>query len=113
MNRLEHAVPAGIIMIAGLIVAYISFTQQPAEAFVFPRLISVVFVALSVFVFVQRTTDTTRDWRAQLHKRRAPAWHRRIPLPARQWRDRVPTVRRRRLLRPGPDRNLVERQQLR
>ena len=56
MNRLEHAVPAGIIMIAGLIVAYISFTQQPAEAFVFPRLISVVFVVLSVFVFMQTLT---------------------------------------------------------
>lgn len=51
MNRLEHAIPAGIIMAIGLWVAWISYTQTPAEAFVFPRLISTVFVILSVWTF--------------------------------------------------------------
>lgn len=53
MNRLEQAIPAGVIMALGLWVAFVSFTQQPAEAFVFPRLVSAVFVVLSVWVFVQ------------------------------------------------------------
>ena len=53
MNRLEHAIPAGIIMIIGLWVAWISYTQTPADAFVFPRLVSTVFVALSVWTFAQ------------------------------------------------------------
>lgn len=52
MNRLEHAIPAGIIMVIGLWVAWISYTQTPAEAFVFPRLISTIFVALSVWTFI-------------------------------------------------------------
>ena len=53
MNRFEQAIPAGIITLVGLWVAFISFTQQPAEAFSFPRLISAVFVVLSIWVFVQ------------------------------------------------------------
>ena len=53
MNRLEQAIPAGIIMLVGLWVAFTSYTQTPAEAFVFPRLVSAVFVVLSVWVFVQ------------------------------------------------------------
>ncbi|WGI22409.1 tripartite tricarboxylate transporter TctB family protein [Amylibacter sp. IMCC11727] len=51
MNRLEHAIPAGIIMAVGLWVAWVSYTQTPAEAFVFPRLVSTVFVVLSVWTF--------------------------------------------------------------
>ena len=47
MNRLEQAIPAGIIMLVGLWVAFTSYTQTPAEAFVFPRLVSAVFVAIS------------------------------------------------------------------
>ena len=48
MNRLEHAIPAGVIMLVGLWVAWISFTQNPAEAFLFPRLISTIFLTLSI-----------------------------------------------------------------
>lgn len=51
MSRLEHAIPAGIIMLIGLWVAWISYTQTPAEAFVFPRLVSTLFVILSVWTF--------------------------------------------------------------
>lgn len=51
MSRLQHIIPSGIIALVGIWVAYVSFTQQPAEAFLFPRLISVVFVALSLWTF--------------------------------------------------------------
>lgn len=36
-----------LIFVLSIIVAYLSFTQQPSEAFVFPRVISVIFVFLS------------------------------------------------------------------
>jgi hypothetical protein len=51
MSRLQHIIPSGIIALVGIWVAYVSFTQQPAEAFLFPRLISVVFVALALWTF--------------------------------------------------------------
>lgn len=51
MSRLQHIIPSGVIALVGIWVAYVSFTQQPAEAFLFPRLISVVFVALALWTF--------------------------------------------------------------
>ncbi len=51
MSRMQHIIPSGIIALVGIWIAYVSFTQQPAEAFLFPRLISVVFVALSLWTF--------------------------------------------------------------
>ena len=53
MRQFEQAIPAGIIMCIGLWVSYVSFTQQPAEAFAFPRLISALFVLFSIFVFAR------------------------------------------------------------
>jgi hypothetical protein len=61
MNRLEHAIPAGIIMVIGLWVAWISYTQTPAEAFVFPRLISTLFVVLSVWTFAATILKPSED----------------------------------------------------
>lgn len=51
MSRMQHIIPSGVIALVGIWVAYISFTQQPADAFLFPRLISVVFVALALWTF--------------------------------------------------------------
>ena len=51
MSRLQHVIPSGVILLVGIWVAYVSFTQQPAEAFLFPRLIAVVFVALALWTF--------------------------------------------------------------
>ena len=42
-----------MIAAIGLTVAYISFTQEPAEAFLFPRLISSVFAVLAIWTFVK------------------------------------------------------------
>lgn len=50
-SRIEHMVASGLIAAVGLWVAYISYTQQPAEAFVFPRLVSTVFVVLALWTF--------------------------------------------------------------
>ncbi|MCY3982390.1 MAG: tripartite tricarboxylate transporter TctB family protein [Roseovarius sp.] len=52
MTRFSHFqnIVAGVaIAMVGLSVCVISFVQEPAEAYLFPRLISVVFAALSVW----------------------------------------------------------------
>lgn len=51
MNRMQHIIPSGIVAAVGLWVAYISFTQTPSEAFLFPRLIATIFVILSLWTF--------------------------------------------------------------
>lgn len=53
MGRLEQAIPAGIILAVGVWVAVVSYTQTPAEAFAFPRLVATVFVALAALVFAR------------------------------------------------------------
>jgi len=49
MSRLQQILPSGLIALVGLWVAYISYTQQPAEAFLFPRLVATVFVVLALW----------------------------------------------------------------
>jgi len=49
MSRLQQILPSGLIAMVGLWVAYISYTQQPAEAFLFPRLVATVFVVLALW----------------------------------------------------------------
>lgn len=51
MNRTQHIISSGLVAFVGLWVCGISYTQQPAEAFLFPRLISSVFVALALWTF--------------------------------------------------------------
>ncbi|MEX0317922.1 MAG: tripartite tricarboxylate transporter TctB family protein [Ruegeria sp.] len=51
MNRAQHIVPSGIVFAVGCWIAWISYTQQPAEAFLFPRLIATVFVVLAAWTF--------------------------------------------------------------
>jgi len=51
MSKLSHVLSSGAIAAVGLYVAYVSYTQQPADAFLFPRLISTVFVALALWTF--------------------------------------------------------------
>jgi hypothetical protein len=49
VNRLQHIVPAlALLAVAGM-VAFISWTQEPADVFVFPRLVSVFFVLLALW----------------------------------------------------------------
>lgn len=53
MNRTQHIIPSGIVFAVGCWIAWISYTQQPADAFLFPRLISTAFVALAGWTFVK------------------------------------------------------------
>ena len=53
MSRMQHIIPSGAIAAVGLWVCWISFTQEPADAFLFPRLISTAFAALAVWTFVK------------------------------------------------------------
>lgn len=60
LPRVQHIVASGIIAAVGISVAWISFTQQPADAFVFPRLISSVFVVLAIWTFVKAILGRTK-----------------------------------------------------
>ena len=53
LPRNQHIIASGVIATIGLTVAYISFTQEPAAAFLFPRLISSVFAVLAIWTFVK------------------------------------------------------------
>lgn len=51
MNRTQHIIGSGLVFAVGLWVTWVSFTQQPVEAFLFPRLIASVFVVLAGWTF--------------------------------------------------------------
>lgn len=51
LPRTQHILASGTIACVGVAVAYISFTQEPAAAFIFPRLISSVFAVLALWTF--------------------------------------------------------------
>ncbi|NOD35751.1 MULTISPECIES: tripartite tricarboxylate transporter TctB family protein [unclassified Ruegeria] len=51
MNRSQHVIGSGVVFAVGLWVTWVSYTQQPAEAFLFPRLIASVFVVLAGWTF--------------------------------------------------------------
>lgn len=51
MNKSQHIVPSGIVFAVGIYVTYVSYTQQPAAAFLFPRLIATLFIVLAGWTF--------------------------------------------------------------
>ena len=50
-SRIEHICASGLIAIVGIWVCWISYTAQPSEAFLFPRLIATVFAVLAIWTF--------------------------------------------------------------
>ncbi len=60
LPRNQHIVASGLIAAIGVSTAYISFTQEPADAFVFPRLISSVFAVLAIWTFVKAVLGRTK-----------------------------------------------------
>jgi len=60
MSRLQHIIPSGIVAVIGLWVAYVSYTQSPSEAFLFPRLVSTVFVVLALWTFAKALLGRSR-----------------------------------------------------
>lgn len=59
-SRLQHAVSSTAILIIAAIVTWISFTQQPADAFLFPRLISIFFCSLAVWNFFRAISGMSK-----------------------------------------------------
>lgn len=60
LPRIQHVVASGMVAAVGVWVAYLSYTQQPAEAFLFPRLISTVFVVLALWTFAKACLGWTK-----------------------------------------------------
>ncbi len=60
LPRLQHIFASGFIAAVGIWVAWVSYTQQPSEAFLFPRLISTVFVVLAVWTFIKALLGWTK-----------------------------------------------------
>ena len=52
-SRPQHILPGTLVLFLAAGVAWLSYTGQPADAFLFPRLISVVMLALALWNFVR------------------------------------------------------------
>lgn len=61
MIRLQHVLPSAIITIISIWVCWISYTQTPAEAFLFPRLISTLFVLLSLWTLGEALLGKSKE----------------------------------------------------
>ena len=59
-SRLQHTISSGIVFLVAAIVTYISFTQEPADAFLFPRLIAICFISLAARNFVRALTGVAK-----------------------------------------------------
>jgi hypothetical protein len=59
-SRLQHLVPASAILALALTVAWLSFTREPGDAFLFPRLIGVVMLLLAVWNFLRAVLGMAR-----------------------------------------------------
>ena len=60
LPRLQHIFGSGVVAVVGVWVAWLSYTQQPSEAFLFPRLISTVFVVLALWTFAKACLGWTK-----------------------------------------------------
>ena len=60
LPRLQHIVASGVVTVVGIWVAYISYTAQPSGAFLFPRIISTVFVVLALWTFAKACMGWTK-----------------------------------------------------
>ena len=60
LPRMQHILASGFIAAVGARIAWVSYTQEPAEAFLFPRLISTVFVVLAIWTFVKALLGWTK-----------------------------------------------------
>ena len=60
LPRSQHIIASGIVAAVGVWVAYVSYTQEPADAFLFPRLISTIFVVLALWTFGKALMGRTK-----------------------------------------------------
>lgn len=59
-SRTQHVAAAGLVLIIAILVTWLSFTQEPVEAFLFPRLISVVFALLAAWNFIRAASGLAK-----------------------------------------------------
>jgi hypothetical protein len=60
LPRVQHIIGSGIVAAVGVAVCYISYTAQPSAAFLFPRLISTIFVVLALWTFAKACLGWTK-----------------------------------------------------
>ena len=48
-SRAQHVVPATLVLALAAVVCWLSFTREPADAFLFPRLIGSVMLLLAIW----------------------------------------------------------------
>ncbi len=60
LPRNQHIMASGLVAAVGLWVAYVSYTAEPAAAFLFPRIISTVFVVLALWTFGKAVLGRTK-----------------------------------------------------
>jgi hypothetical protein len=53
VSRAQHLIPAAAILVLAVTVAWLSFTREPADAFLFPRIIGSVMLLLAVWNFTR------------------------------------------------------------
>lgn len=60
LPRNQHIIASALVAVVGIWVTYLSYTQQPVQAFLFPRLISTVFVVLALWTFGKAVLGRTK-----------------------------------------------------
>ena len=60
LPRTQHVVASGIVAVVGVWITYVSYTAEPAGAFLFPRIISTVFVVLALWTFGKAVLGRTK-----------------------------------------------------
>jgi len=60
LPRIQHIAASGVVAAVGIWVTYVSYTQQPSEAFLFPRLIATIFVVLAIWTFIKACLGWTK-----------------------------------------------------
>lgn len=53
LSRTQHLIPATAILVLAMTVAWLSFTREPAAAFLFPRMIGSVMLLLAAWNFIR------------------------------------------------------------
>lgn len=59
-SRVGHLVPASLVLALAAVVAWLSYTQEPAGAFLFPRLIGTVMLALALWNFIRAAMGVSK-----------------------------------------------------
>ena len=60
LPRNQHIIASGVVAAVGVWVAFVSYTQEPAAAFLFPRMISTVFLVLALWTFGKALMGRTK-----------------------------------------------------